>query len=175
MNDPHIPLIRHGLRQMHALLDKAVESMTADQLNFRPREGGVSPFFSLWHYVRTEDNITNYVIQGRATVWLEGGYDRHFGLHRTQQGTGMTEAEANAVMVTDVSRFQWYQQAVWTATDAFLEALDPADLQRPIVIKPVGEQPLWDALWGLCLTHGFRHCGEIEYARGVMGLGGLTI
>jgi hypothetical protein len=27
----------------------------------------------------------------------------------------------------------------------------------------------------MCLSHGYRHVGEIEYVRGVQGLGGLTI
>jgi hypothetical protein len=35
--------------------------------------------------------------------------------------------------------------------------------------------PLWNALWGVCLSHGFRHVGEIEFVRGLLGLGGLTI
>ena len=71
---------------MHSLLDQAVGDMTLEQLNYRPAEGGLSPFFSLWHYVRTEDNIVNFIAQGRPTVWLEGGYDQRFGLHRTSQG-----------------------------------------------------------------------------------------
>ena len=83
-----LDVMRRGLRDMHGLLDKAVEGMTAEQFNFRPAEGGVSAFFSLWHYVRTEDNIVNFVAQRKPTVWLDGGYDVHFGLHRTAQGTG---------------------------------------------------------------------------------------
>ena len=61
-------LLRRSLVSMHSLLDKAVEGMTADQLNFRPQEGGVTAFFSLWHYVRTEDNIVNWVVQRKPTV-----------------------------------------------------------------------------------------------------------
>ena len=83
-------ILRSSMRSMHDLLDKAVEGMTAEQLNFRPQEGGVSGFFSLWHYVRTEDNIINWIAQQRPTVWLEGGYDAVFGLPRTSQGTGMS-------------------------------------------------------------------------------------
>src|SRR6476646_6619525 len=73
-------ILRNSLRSMHRLLDKAVEGMTAEQFNFRPNEGGVSAFFSLWHYVRTEDNIVNFVTQGRPTVWLNGGYNDTFEL-----------------------------------------------------------------------------------------------
>jgi hypothetical protein len=172
---PHA-ILRSSLRSMHSLLDKAVEGMTADHFNFRPQEGGVSAFFSLWHYVRTEDNIINFVTQKKPTVWLEGGYDGKFALPRTSQGTGMTEAEANAVQIRDVPGWLEYQRRVWEATDAYLASMSPEQFQeRKVTIKPLGEMSLWEGIYGVCLSHGYRHVGEIEYVRGVQGLGGLTI
>ncbi len=169
-------LLRRSLKSMHGLLDKAVEDMTSEHFNFRPSEGGVSGFFSLWHYVRTEDNIVNFVVQRKPTVWIEGGHDIHFALPRTSQGTGMTEAEANAVQLHDVARWHTYQQGVWAATDAYLASMSPEEFEaRRVTIKPLGEMTLWDGLYGICLSHGYRHVGEIEYVRGVQGLGGLTI
>lgn len=172
---PHA-ILRSSLRSMHALLDKAVEGMTAEQFNFRPQEGGVSAFFSLWHYVRTEDNIINFVTQKKPTVWLEGGYDVRFGLPRTSQGTGMTVDEANAVRIQDVRGWLEYQRRVWEATDSYLAGMSPEEFEtRTVTIKPLGEMSLWDGIYGVCLSHGYRHVGEIEYVRGVQGLGGLTI
>ena len=172
---PH-SLLRTSLKSMHALLDKAVEGMTADQLNFRPQEGGVSAFFSLWHYVRTEDNIVNWVAQGKPTVWLNGGYPEAFGLPRNSQGTGMTTDEANAVRISDVAKWHAYQQRVWEVTDAYLATMSPEEFDtHKVTIKPLGEMSLWDGLYGVGLSHGYRHVGEIEYVRGVQGLGGLTI
>ena len=151
-------ILRSSMRSMHDLLDKAVEGMTAEQLNFRPQEGGVSGFFSLWHYVRTEDNI---II---------------FGLPRTSQGTGMSAEEANAVRIEDVGLWREYQQKVWAATDVYLGAMSPEEFdQRQVTIKPLGPMSLWNGIYGVCLSHGYRHVGEIEYVRGVQGLGGLTI
>jgi hypothetical protein len=168
-------ILLDGLRDMHALLDKAVADMTVEQLNWRP-ERGLSAFFSLWHYVRTEDNIVNFVAQGRNTVWLEGGYDQRLGLPRTSQGTGMTPEEAAAVVLRDLDAWRAYQRATWEATHAFVAGLDAAELEsRAVTIKPLGAMPLWNALWGVCLSHGYRHVGEIEYVRGLLGLGGLTI
>ena len=46
---------------------------------------------------------------------------------------------------------------------------------RKVTIKPLGEMSLWDGIYGIGLSHGYRHVGEIEYVRGVQGLGGLTI
>lgn len=158
------------------MLDRAIADMTTDQLNSRPDSGGISAFFSLWHYVRTEDNIVNFVIKHEPTVWLEGGYDVSFGLHRTAQGTGMTADEANAVRIEDLDGWRQYQTAVWQATTRYLEGFDEASLASArVTIKPVGEMSLWQGLWGMCLTHGFRHVGEIEHARGLVGLSGLTI
>lgn len=169
-------LLRKSLASMHSLLDKAVEGMTAGQLNFRPQEGGVSGFFSLWHYVRTEDNIINWVTQGKPTMWLEGKYNEVFSLSRNSQGTGMTEAEANAVQIHDVARWHEYQSNVWAATDRYLAAMSPEEFEsRRVTIKPLPEMTLWDGIYGVCLSHGYRHVGEIEYVRGVQGLGGLTI
>lgn len=172
---PH-SILRQSMRSMHALLDKAVEGMTADHFNFRPQEGGVSAFFSLWHYVRTEDNIINWVTQQKPTVWLDGAYNEKFDLPRNSQGTGMTEDEANAVQIHDVPAWMEYQQKVWQSTDDYLASMSPEQfLERKVTIKPLGEMSLWNGIYGICLSHGYRHVGEIEYVRGVQGLGGLTI
>jgi hypothetical protein len=171
-----LAILQRSMDSMHALLDKAVADMTVEQLNFRPAEGGVSPFFSLWHYVRTEDNVINWVVQRRPTVWLDGGFDQALGLHRTSQGTGMTDDEARAVVLRDLSVWRDYQPRVWEATAAYLRSMDAAEFEeRRVTIKPLPEMSLWDGLFGICLSHGYRHVGEIEYARGVIGLGGLTI
>lgn len=171
-----LDILRDGLRSMHNMLDKAAGDMTAEQLNFRPKEGGVTPFFSLWHYVRTEDNIVNFVAQGKPTVWLEGGYDQAFGLPRTAQGTGMTDEQASDVKLQDVTLWREYQAKVWAATSEYLATLKPEDMEsRRVTIRPMGEMSLWGGLNGMCLSHGYRHVGEIEYARGIMGLRGLTI
>lgn len=171
-----LEILQTSMVSMHGMLDKAVEDMTEADLNFRPEEGGVSPFFSLWHYVRTEDNIINWVIQRQPTVWIEGDYFEQLGLHRTSQGTGMTAEEANAVTLRDLDRWRRYQAGVWRSTAAYLESMNPEEFEeRRVTIKPVPEMSLWNGIFGMCLSHGYRHIGEIEYARGIIGLGGLTI
>ncbi len=170
-----LEVVREGLVGMHTMLDKAVAEMTLEQWNARPAGQGVSAFFSLWHYVRTEDNIVNFVAQRRNTVWLKDGWDERFGLHRTSQGTGMTTEQANAVTLNNTESWLRYQQAVWEATSEWISALALEDLETEIVIKPVPPMTIWQALTGMLLYHGYRHVGEIEHARGLVGLGGLTI
>jgi len=164
-------ILRTSLRSMHDLLDKAVEGMTAEQLNFRPKEGGVSAFFSLWHYVRTEDNIVRFVLQGRPTVWMEGGWAERLGLPpKGAQGTGMSLAEAQALRIGDTEAFKDYMRQVWSATREFLAVVDDETLGRTFTIKPLGELLGGRALLQVCLCHGFGHLGEITMARSLLGL-----
>ena len=107
-----IQILKSGLKSMHNLLDKAVGDMTPQQWNYWPHEGGVSAFFSLWHYVRTEDNIINYVIKKENTIWLANEYNISFNLHRTSQGTGMTYEQAKEVSISNIALWSEYQQQV---------------------------------------------------------------
>jgi hypothetical protein len=170
-----IEFIRGQMGGLHTLLDRVTEDLTDEQLHYVARPGVQPIAFSLWHYVRTEDNIIRFVVQRRPTVWMEGGWDVRLGLDARAQGTGMSDEDASAFHISSLPDFRAYMTAVWASTDAFLEGLHPQDADRRVTIKPVGEMSLLQALGGMCLTHGYRHLGEIEYARGLVGLKGATI
>jgi len=115
------------------------------------------------------------VIQHRPTVWMERGWDARLGLDSRSQGTGMSDEDASAFRISSLADFRAYMPKVWASTDAYLAGVDPAAADQRVTIKPVGEMSLLQALGGMCLTHGYRHLGEIEYARGLVGLKGATI
>ena len=171
-----LEILRSGLSTVHQMLDEGINDMTLEQLNWKSTAAGITPFFSLWHYVRTEDNIINFVVQGIPTVWIEGGFDQQLGLHRTSQGTGMTAEEADQVVLNNLETWKQYQKDVWLASEKYLSTMSPEEFNsRKVIIKTLPEMSLWDGLFNICLSHGLRHVGEIEYARGLLGLGGLTI
>lgn len=170
-----LEVLQSGLATLHRMLDEAASDMTLEQLNRKNSDGGVSPFFSLWHYVRTEDNIINFVIQRKPTVWIEEEFDTQLGLHRTAQGTGMTDEEASQLNLSNLELWREYQHKVWDASEKYLSTVTSAELHsQTIAIKPLPEMSLYDGLFNVCLTHGLRHVGEIEYVRGVIGLGELA-
>src|SRR5574341_2485101 len=165
-----VDFIRSSLKQMHSMYDDAVRDLTPDQMHWRANDRGHPISFILWHYVRTEDNIIQFVLQHKSTVWLDGGWDQKFGLHRTAQGTGMSLQEAQALRLEPKEEWERYMQAVWQATDAYLSAADDASLQEKTTVKPLGEMPIQNAIGNMCLTHGFTHLGEIAHLRGLQGL-----
>lgn len=164
----------HGdLKRMHTMLDAALD-LPPEQLHAVPGGHGKANTIAweLWHVARTEDNVVRFILQNRRpTVWQEGGYADKLGLPAVAQGTGMTTAEAQALRIKDIPVFREYVQKVWASTDEFLSSVDPAALEKPVTVKPLGEMPGVRALGQICLTHGFSHVGEIELAKTLVGAG----
>ena len=90
---------------------------------------------------------------------------------------------------SDLDAFVEYMRAVFGRTSAWLKDLDPAALDRVVITRPfppqiastfsarVAGEPGLTVLDGIecwLYQHGLRHMGEIELARGLVGLGGMT-
>ena len=91
--------------------------------------------------------------------------------------------------VGNYPEFCAYQRAVFDRTEEYLAGLDPTGLTRLVIPRPFPPQiastysarvagpagiTLLDALECWLYQHGLRHMGEIELARGLVGLGGMT-
>ena len=162
---------RESLQQLHAWWDDAVSDLSPEQLHFIPDGKGNHIGFLVWHVVRTEDNLVQFIFRDRTpTVWLQGGYDQRFGLHRTAQGTGMTHEEATGLRLPPVDQWMEYQRNVWQATMEWFDGLDENSLQRTVRVMPFGEIPMSMGLRQVIINHGFIHLGEAHHLRTLQGL-----
>lgn len=176
MSQELIDYMRRELRDMHRLYEHVTSDLDDEQVNSVPANGKQNLAFSLWHYIRTEDNAIQFVIQRKPTVWIEGGWPAKFGLDSKSQGTGFTDAEARDFRFAGIAEFRSYMADVFAKTDAYVAGLTPDESERKIVVKPLGEMSIMTAISGLCMTHGYRHLGEIEFAKGLVAAkGGATI
>lgn len=164
--------LRDAFRNQHGMIDRAVKELTPEQVHWLPPDTKLNHIgCTLWHYVRTEDNIVQFILQGRKpTVWIEGGFFEKFGLDKIAQGTGMTTEDAQAMRLPAMPDWMEYQNAVWAATDAYLASVEDAALEQEHKIIPFGEIPAYRALSMVCLTHGHGHFGEICAMRVLQGL-----
>jgi hypothetical protein len=164
--------LREGMRNQHNMYDQAVGQLTPDQLHWVARGTNANHIgFTLWHYVRTEDNVIQFILQDRKpTIWIDGNYFERFGLDRIAQGTGMTTDDAHALRLPAIDQWMEYQNAVWKATDDFLASVDDESLERVVQVKPLPEMAARQALSNIVLTHGHSHFGEICMLRVLQGL-----
>jgi DinB superfamily len=166
-----LDFLRDALRQQHDGWNKAMADLTPDQLHYRPNGKGNHIAFIAWHYVRTEDNVVQFVFQNRKpTVWLQEGYDQKFGLPRTAQGTGMPADEAAQLRLPSADQWLAYQHAVWQATEQWLHMVTEAELQHQVKIMPFGGISVLTALRIPILNHGFLHLGQVHHLRTLQGL-----
>ena len=172
-----IELLRHYFKALHQELDRTFQGVTSEQLHWRSSEKANSMAFVGWHCARTEDNIINFVVQRKGTVWMQEGWDKRLNLDPRAQGTGMSAEEAGDIRFPSVDVALQYFNAAFASTEQYLESIGEADLDKPTRIRrqpsmQPEEPPLWEIIATNLLTHEYSHVGELWVLRSLQGLSG---
>jgi hypothetical protein len=185
--DPMLDSLYRRMRTMHSLYHQAVDTMDIEHVNHFEREGVLPIAFSLFHYVSMQD-ASFMLLTGIAPIWNDE-WQARVQLTINDHGKHRTVEEMVAQRIGDYEAFKEYMRAVFDRTEAYLATMDPSDLTRVIVTKPYPPQiastysarcagpqgiTVLDGFECWLYQHGLRHMGEIELARGLVGLGGMT-
>ena len=172
---------------MHSLYADALATMGLDHVNHYEREGVLPIAFSLFHYTNLQD-VSFAVISGEPVLW-SASWQARVRMAVDDHGKERTVDEMVHQRIGDYAAFGEYQGAVFARTEAWLESVDDGDLSRVLIPRPLppvlaatfsarvaGEAGITvlDAIECWIYQHGLRHMGEIELARGLVGLGGMT-
>jgi hypothetical protein len=179
--------LQRRMRAMHSLYEQAIESMDLGHVNHFERDGVLPIAFSLFHIVNMID--TSFMIMtGTPPIWNEDWQSR-IAMTVADHGKHRTVEEMVEQRIGDYDEFKAYLRAVFARTEAWLDQLDPAELTRVVIPHPFPPQiastysarvagpegiTVLDAVECWIYQHGLRHMGEIELARGLVGLGGMT-
>ena len=179
--------LQRRMRAMHSLYDDAVATMDIDQVNHFEREGVLPIAFSLFHIVNMMD-ASFMLMTGTPPLW-DDSWEARVRPAIADHGKHRTVDEMVHQRIGDYASFRDYMGLVFARTEEWLDALDPAELERIVIGRPFPPQvastysarvagpdgiTLLDAAECWIYQHGLRHMGEIELARGLVGLGGMT-
>ncbi len=179
--------IRRRVRAMHSLYYDAAVSMTVNDVNHFEREGVLPIAFSLFHITNMID--TSFLLMTNTPMIWDSKWQDRIGMTIPDHGKSKTVSEMVHQKITDYEAFKEYMGIVFSRTEKWLETLDTNELTRVIVARPFPLQiastfsarvagevgiTLDDAIECWIYQHGLRHMGEIEHARGLVGLGGMT-
>jgi hypothetical protein len=179
--------LRRRMRAMHSLWEDAVDTMTLDQVNHVEREGVLPIAFSLFHFTEIEDG--SVAILGGPAPTFNAEWAKRMGLAIADNGKARTVDEMQHQRIGNYDAFCEYQHIVHTGTERWLATLDDEKLNELVVRRPfppgiastysarvAGEEGIrrLDALECWVYQHGLRHMGEIEHARSLVGLQGMT-
>jgi len=174
---------------MHQLWSAATSDLTTEQINHRERAGVLPISFSLLHYVVGEDRNVSTHLTASPMLWESGGWKHRIGgnLPSVKRGTPISIAEEASI--GDAVTWFDYQQKVFEQTTTALRERSPADYDRVVLESipesmlgsfvgltngPDGPVTLGDIIDGFVFQHGIRHLGEIEHARSLLGLQGVS-
>lgn len=187
MDDLLLDSLRRRMRAMHSLYEDAVATMDLSHVNHFEREGVLPIAFSLFHYVNMQDTSAA-ILCGEGFVW-SADWQARVQMAIDDHGKERTVDEMVHQRIGDYDAFRQYMDAVFARTERWLADLAPSRLTDVVVPRPfgpvvantysarvAGEQGITvlDAAECWIYQHGLRHMGEIELARGLVGLGGMT-
>jgi hypothetical protein len=179
--------LQRRMRALHSLYTDALGSMDIEQVNHFERDGVVPIAFSLFHIANMID-ASFMLMTGTPPIW-DDEWQARVRPAIADHGKHRTVAEMIHQRIGDYDAFQDYLHAVFDRAERWLDVLDPSELTRVVIRRPFPEQiastysarvagpegiTLLDATECWVYQHGLRHMGEIELARGLVGLGGLT-
>lgn len=179
--------LQRRMRAMHSLYHQAVDTMDLDHVNHIEREGVLPIAFSLFHIVNMWD-ASFMLMTGETPIW-NAEWQQRVGMDIDDHGKHRTVDEMIHQRMGDFEAFKEYMRAVIERTERWLDQVDPAELDRVVVPQPLPPQiastysarvadergiTLGVAAECWIYQHGLRHMGEIELARGFVGLGGMT-
>lgn len=163
--------IEEALANAWGNLREVTKDLTLEQLLWRPRPDAANVGYLLWHIGRVEDNfIQRFILRGDE-VWWGRGWQEKFGYETRGIGTGFTPEETAQVPIPSLEALWGYLDDVREHTLRYLATLDWATLPE----KPRADRfPQWSiqTILRQLIAHANQHLGEINYLRGLMGLGG---
>ncbi|MEY4400366.1 MAG: hypothetical protein RL072_231 [Actinomycetota bacterium] len=187
MSELVLDSLRRRMRAIFSLYEDATASMEPHHVNYREREGVLPIAFSLFHIVNMID-ASFMLLSGQPPLWNDDWVKRvspavsDHGKHRTVED--MVQQQ-----IGDYEAFKQYMAEVFDRVETWIATLSPSDLDRVIFTKPYPPQiastysarvggdagiTTLDGLECWIYQHALRHMGEIEYARHLVGLRGMT-
>jgi hypothetical protein len=179
--------LQRRMRALHSIYTDALNTMGPEQVNHFEREGVLPIAFSLFHIANMVD-ASFMLMTGTPPLWDEM-WTRRVRPAIADHGKHKTVAEMVHQRIGDYDAFKEYLHAVFDRVEEWLAGLEASELTRVVITRPFPEQiastysarvageqgiTVLDAAECWIYQHALRHMGEIELARGLVGLGGMT-
>lgn len=179
----------YHFKEIHKVVLNLAESLTDEQLNWKPEGYSTSIGFHLWHLARESDYLKAAIFQhfpglgldleDRGEIWSREDLAKKWGFpveaHETV-GTGLSDDVAAGLPIPQKDELLTYLRSAYNAIEEFVEQLDTKyadfdhldeDLRKKI------ERIRLNLL--VFLTHDCRHLGMMECLKGLQtGFGSAT-
>ena len=177
------------VKELHRLWTLSTEDLTVEQMNYRERDGVLPIAFTLLHYVRGEDRLICQGLLEEPTLWEAGNWQERIGGNPLDVRRGDKVEEAQNASIGNAATWLDYQNTVFTHTESVLASMSdddfeadkypsvPEQYKASFIGRVVNEGeglPVSVMLRSVIFQHGIRHLGELDHARALIGLQGVS-
>ena len=158
--------IRTELNNVKEGVTRVLNTLSQQEIAWRPCSGCNSIGLILFHMARVEDSTVLARLQGKSEVWESNKWYEKWKLPLSEVGAHYTVEQVNAFVVPDIKDLMGYFDTVHAKSMDYLKELTPEQLDKKINMPRTGDTPA-----GLVLArmvgHLNQHCGEMSYLRGL--------
>ena len=166
----------------HKLILGLAESLTDEQILWKPDGYNNSIGFNLWHIARWSDNLIAEILQefpgldidlGDATeIWEQESLAEKWGLPPVLYpgGTGLSDEAVDGLIFPARDEMIAYLRKTFSRTEEFIEKFDTRYAASEAIPDEAFHKTITDIRWNLYyyLMHHCRHLGMMEALKGLL-------
>jgi hypothetical protein len=145
---------------------RVLNTLTQQELMWRPSCGCNSMGLILFHIARAEDSFVQTRLQDQPQVWETGKWYAKLNMAESEIGAHYNIDQVNAFTPPDMKDLLEYYDAVRVKTFEYLNKLRSEDFEKKVKLA-FGEFTVAGVL-SLIVSHTAQHLGEISYLRGML-------
>lgn len=161
-------LLTDGYERVLGTLKLVLKGMSADDLNWRPRDDCNSMGWLAWHLTRIQDDHISDLME-EEQLWIKDGWHARFNrpADPADIGFGHTPEQVAAFRAPDARTIIDYHSAVLERSKAFFRTLSRDDLDRELDEPQYQPLPTVGVRLISVLGDNLNHAGQAAYVRGL--------
>ena len=158
--------IKNELDGLKRVSTRILNTLTQQELMWRPACGCNSMGLILFHVARSEDSFIQATLQNKPQIWESGKWYHKMSLAEGEIGAHFTIDQVNAFPVPEMKNILDYYEAVRAETLNYLSSLDIREFDKVVKLR-FGDFTV-AGIFSLIVSHTAEHLGEISYLRGML-------
>ncbi|MFC1991453.1 DinB family protein [Chloroflexota bacterium] len=146
--------------------NRVLDTLTQQEMMWRPASGCNSMGLILFHIARSEDSFVQARLQEKPQLWNSGEWYKKLNMGESETGSRYNVDQVNEFHVPEIKDLLAYYDAVRTSTVEYLNGLTPDEFEKKVKL-PFGEFTV-SGIFSLIVSHTAQHIGEISYLRGML-------
>ena len=151
------------------VLERALQGLTQEDLNWQPRPDCNSIGWTTWHLTRALDGLMSSVM-GEEELWIKDRWHSKFNRPPdiTDHGYGHSPEQVASFKCPDINTLLNYHQAVLERSKSYLDTLSSSDLSRKVDDSWSPLFPTVESRLTVILDELLQHAGQVGYIRGLI-------